>query len=84
MNDIYRAEQLKALQAVLIGSEAYFYRRVCRWYSNEFHTPLKDVEILPYEHILQHYYENKLEAMGRNQIIDIAIYGSISTSFNGV
>jgi glucan phosphorylase len=34
------------------------YRRVCRWYSTTFHTPLHQVFDLDESFVLQHYYEH--------------------------
>lgn len=43
--------------------DAAWLRSIFRWYSKTFHTPLADVESLPKEHILQHYFEATFEEM---------------------
>lgn len=45
------------------GDSAYLMRTIRRWYSREFATPLSDVEDLPDEEVLQHYFECKFEAL---------------------
>lgn len=59
------AIQIAALAAVAVDDfdEDYFYRRVFRWYSEKFHTPLHEVYELPFEFVLQHYFEVQYEAM---------------------
>ena len=43
------------------------YRSICRWYSREFHTPLKVVEDeLDQLHVLMHYYEDSFEKLHRS------------------
>lgn len=43
------------------------YRGICRWYSREFHTPLKVVEEeLDQLHVLMHYYEDSFEKLYRS------------------
>jgi hypothetical protein len=39
------------------------YRRICRWYSTTFHTPLHLVPDLDEAYVLQHYYEHAYEQM---------------------
>jgi hypothetical protein len=41
----------------------FFYRRVCRWYSKSFHTPLHEVEQLPWKNILLAYFEERFYEM---------------------
>lgn len=42
-------------------SSSYGLRRLFRWYSEKFHTPLHLVENLPVDYILQHHYEAHAE-----------------------
>lgn len=67
---LYHSEQLKAANAILNDTPDYFYRKVCRWYSKNFHTPLMQVFGLPYHHVLQHYYEHHMDQMTYNQTLD--------------
>jgi len=49
--------QKLALLAVLKPDYNSWMRRVCRWYSKSFQTPLEEVENLPTTYVLQHYWE---------------------------
>lgn len=67
---IYLTEQLKAVQALLHDTPDFFYRKVCRWYSKEYHTPLIQVYDLPYHHVLQNYYEAQFDKRSYNDVFD--------------
>ncbi len=41
----------------------YEYRRVVRWYAKTFHTPIAQVREIPFEELLQDYYESVYEDM---------------------
>jgi hypothetical protein len=58
---IVKAARLLALKSVLNPDEDYYLRRVFRWYSRTFHTPLHVVPDLPLEDILEAYYEHVYE-----------------------
>lgn len=56
-------ETLNALQVLALHSVEYptyedSYRAICRWFSKEFSTPLKEVEEMADEYVLKHYYEH--------------------------
>ena len=70
--NIYRIQQLKAIEAILTDSEGYFYRKICRWFSEKFNTPLMDVYKIPYPKILQEYYEGPLSELEYNDVYDMA------------
>lgn len=57
------AVRTKALIAVTKPDVAASMRRIFRWYSREFSTPLHTVDTLPLEDILQAYYEDRYESM---------------------
>ena len=61
--DTFRAIQVLALDSIENLTWDSFYRKVCRWYSKTFSTPLKEVEALPETYVLQHYYENMIETV---------------------
>jgi hypothetical protein len=62
--DLYDSVQVTALAAVVKGTDPnYVLRRIFRWYSEKFHTPLHRVEDLPVHDVLQNYYEAQYEAM---------------------
>ena len=46
-----------AIHGKLVGTEEDFYRRVCRFYSKNFHTPLEEVFRLAPQTVLTAYYE---------------------------
>ena len=70
---LYKSIQIKAIEAVLDPDDTYSYRRICRWYSKTFHTPLQDVYQLDFEHVLSNYYESTFEEIPYNELYDIAI-----------
>lgn len=55
---IWEDSRLLALKDVLTGTAEYQHRRILRWYSRTFTTALHDVEQLPLEYVLQHYFES--------------------------
>lgn len=62
--NIYDAIRIKALRDVVKGnSPDYALRKVFRWYSKTFATPLTQVEDLPVEFVLQAYWESMYEDM---------------------
>ena len=66
--DISKAIRILAFRAVETKEGGYTTRYVCRWYSREFHVPLPEVESIPFEEILQHFYECRYEAMEEEDI----------------
>jgi hypothetical protein len=72
-NNLYRSYQIQAAEVVLTPDEAYMYRKMCRWYSEKFHTPLLTVESLPIDHILTTYYESTMEQIPYNDLYDLII-----------
>jgi succinate dehydrogenase flavin-adding protein (antitoxin of CptAB toxin-antitoxin module) len=62
--DRLEALQATALLAVIRESDDYLVRRILRWYSTTFHTPLHQVEELPFDYILTHYFETMYENVG--------------------
>ncbi len=63
--DLLKALQLKALRNVHLedAEKDYSIRRIFRWYSKAFHTPLHEVDALPLMHILTAYFEEMYEEM---------------------
>jgi len=68
---INKLEQLKAAEGKLLNTLAFFERKVRRWYSREFHTPLFDVYKLDYQFILQQYYESIIEGYSYNELLEV-------------
>ena len=50
-----------AIKSVALKDSEYFYRRVCRYYSANFHTPLIEVYDLPWTFVFTNYLEHIIE-----------------------
>lgn len=61
--DLLKAIRLCAFRAVQKGDSDYILRFIFRWYSREFSTPLREVEEIPLDTILEHFFECRYEAM---------------------
>jgi hypothetical protein len=59
----YDSLQLLAVRAVMKPDGEYRLRKIFRWYSTTFHTPLHLVDDLPLEDVLTAYYEQTCEEM---------------------
>jgi hypothetical protein len=66
--DQYRAIRLRALGAVVKPNKDYIIRKVLRWYSKTFFTPLAQVEDLPLEDVFQAFYEEKYAEMSEEEV----------------
>jgi primosomal protein N' len=62
-SEFYKKIQGLALSSVYEGDLLYFQRKVCRWYSEKYHTPLHQVFDIPWEFVLTCYYEDSFEKM---------------------
>lgn len=74
-NSIYDYVQLEAVAGGLVKSDIAFFRKVCRWYSTTFHTPLHEVmdcKVVQWDDILLHYYEDQMEDLPFNSLYEIA------------
>ncbi len=60
---LFESVQLLALASIKKPDGNYFIRRICRWYSREFSTPLHEVEALPLDYVLQNYFESIYEEL---------------------
>ena len=70
---VYESLQLDAIKSVLLNDRVYFERKVRRWYSKTFSTPLPQVFTLPWDHVLTHYYEATLENLDYNDVYNLAV-----------
>lgn len=68
--NLYRGYQIQAAESVLDPNEVYYYRKICRWYSETFHTPLHEVHKLPADTVLTNYYESIMEKIPHNDLYD--------------
>jgi hypothetical protein len=59
----FRALQINAIMAIENETSDFFYRKVCRWFSHTYATPLMEVDNIPMQIVLQHYYEEVLGEM---------------------
>lgn len=63
-----------ALKNVLNPDTDFYLRRLMRWYSKTFHTPLHIVEEeIPIEHVLLAYFEEKYESLEPDDIEDLKL-----------
>ena len=71
---IYEITQLQAAFDILNKTDIAFYRKVSRWYSNQFHTPLHIVMSgsIPWDEILLHYYEFHYDKLPYNDLLKLA------------
>jgi len=58
MLDDFKAIEILALKSREKPDFASEMRKLCRWYSKEFHIPLPEVEKMDLHHILLHRYES--------------------------
>jgi hypothetical protein len=65
--DELHAIALDAMRAVMNGDEEYQTRRILRWYSREFHTPLHVVEDLPLEDVYRQFFESNFEGLSEQK-----------------
>lgn len=65
-----RSIRILALNSVENPDWESSYRRICRWYSKEFSTPLKQVEDMSEFHVLLTYFEDKYQEMANSSSED--------------
>ena len=53
--------ELLAVKSVALKDPEYFQRRICRYYSEKFHTPLMEVYKLPWAFVFNNYIEHLIE-----------------------
>jgi len=58
-----------AIKAVALKDPEYFTRRVIRYYSEKFHTPLMEVYDLPWAFVLTNYLEHIIETSNSKEDI---------------
>ena len=73
---IYECLQVNAVFDKLTQNDMFFFRKICRWYSEKFHTPLHDVlegTVIGWDEILKHYYEHNIDSQSYNEIFELAM-----------
>lgn len=66
--DNYKAIKTSSLKNVLKPNFEYHIRKLYRWYSKQFHTPLQECFDIPVEIVLMHFFEEKYEAMNEEEL----------------
>jgi len=77
--DPYADIRIIALNNVANKVGSYPIRKLVRWFSREFSTPIHVVEDLPIDYILLQYYESQYENMSKEELDEIvysAVHGS--------
>lgn len=69
MGDLVDSIKKIALASVLEPDRDAIERKVRRWYSKQFYTPLPEVEDLPLDYILLHYFEDLYESLDRDDLV---------------
>jgi hypothetical protein len=73
--DIYLLKQTEAISDRLNNSDTLFHRKICCWYSRTYFTPLHlvlDGLTIPWDVVLQHYYDNNIEKLSYNEVLELA------------
>jgi hypothetical protein len=66
--------EILALKSVALKDPEYFTRKVCRYYSEKFHTPLAEVYALPWAFVFTNYIEHIIETNNsKEEIYNIAV-----------
>ena len=65
--------EILALKGVCLKDSDYRYRKICRYYSHHFSTPLMDVYELPWFHVLQNYLEHVLEQKNEEALYELVL-----------
>lgn len=72
MNDeLLTSIRILAVSSVENPDWEVLYRKICRWYSREFSTPLKEVQSMSEYDVLLTYFEDKYQEMASSPIEDI-------------
>lgn len=61
-----------SLRSVMEDNHQHFIRKVLRWYSRTFHTPLHQAEELPLEYVLRAWFETYFEDLGEDERVEKA------------
>lgn len=69
--------QILAIAALEEPNAEDFYRKICRWYSREFSTPLMAVEDIDPVYVLQHYFEDVFDNLRKGSNEGVLSYEKI-------
>lgn len=67
--DDISAIQLLALETQLHPTIDSYFRKIARWFSSNFHTPLPEVEKMDFHYLLRHRFEYILETMSAEDLM---------------
>jgi hypothetical protein len=71
---LYYQAKLRAIENILNDDDLSFYKKITRWYSTTFATPLLEVrQNIPFISILQEYYESTMEDTDFNDVYEYAM-----------
>lgn len=66
--------EIIALKSIALNDPEYFTRKICRYYSEHFYTPLAEVYKLPWGFVLNNYLEHIIEKNNsKDDIYDLCI-----------
>lgn len=66
--------EVLALSSIALKNPEYFQRKVCRYYSEHFHTPLLEVYNIPWPFVFSNYLEHVVESNhGQEGIFNLAV-----------
>ena len=63
-----KATRLLAYRAVTKRDPEYVFRHILRWYSRTFSTPLHEVEDLPIDEVMRHFFVVRFEDMDESEL----------------
>ncbi len=71
---LYYQAKLKAVENILNDDDLSFYKKITRWYSTTFATPLQEVrKKIAFVNVLQEYYESTMEDSDFNDVYEYAM-----------
>lgn len=65
--DLLKSIRLIAWDAVENKPPEYILRKIQRWYSKTFYVPLPEIDIIPIEDLLLHWFESQFEDMEESE-----------------
>lgn len=68
--ELFSAIRSSALLAAIKPDFGSHVRSILRWYSKTFHTPLHEVDTIPFEDILQAWFEEQYAGMEPQQLME--------------
>lgn len=82
LGDFYQSMQMEAVYNALTKSEVFFERKVRRWFSKNYSTPLLETYKIPWPDLLIHYYEAAIEDRNHNELYELAVENYLPVFIN--